>query len=74
MMARINHGFNHNGITNKELSSEIAFIALSISITTSTVKLRVQAFFFAKVKYKHGSLERSKSEKLLAVKPVQVGH
>ena len=71
-IATSNHGFNHTGIESNELSSEIAFMALNISITTKTVKLRVQGLVLKTVKYEHGSFDKSKPEKLLTEKPVQV--
>jgi hypothetical protein len=63
-MATINHGFIQGGITNNELSSDKAFKALNISITTNTDKLKVLAFILPFVKYSHGFLEKSKLSKL----------
>ena len=53
-MAAINHGFTIGVIVNSELSSEIAFRAFSISITTSTDRERVEALTLPSVKYLHG--------------------
>jgi len=49
-----------NGLVVKsELSSEMAFIALSISINTRTESDRVEAFTLPTVKYVHGFVEKS---------------
>lgn len=74
VIATNNQGFNHTGIVNNELSSEIAFIALNISITTKTVKLKVHGFLLAREKYKQGLDDKSNPEKELAVKSVHVWH
>ena len=73
-IARSNQGFTHGGITKRELSSERAFKALSISITTSTERLRVLALTLPFVKYSQGFFEKSIPPKLLTVKPVHDGH
>ena len=71
-IATINQGFNHTGIVNNELSSEMAFIALNISITTNTVKLKVHGFLLASEKYRQGLVDKSNPENELAVKSVHV--
>lgn len=73
-MARRSQGLTQGGIMSRELSSERAFIALSISITTRTERLRVLALTLPLVKYSQGFLEKSKPPKFLTVKPVQLGH
>ena len=50
MMARMSHGFTQGGICNKLPSSETALRAFSISIVTSTDKLRVMALALPMVK------------------------
>ena len=58
-MATINQGLIHGGITKSELSSDKAFNALSISITTNTERLRVLALTLPLVKYSQGFLLKS---------------
>lgn len=41
-------------MVRRELSSEIAFSAFNISITTSTDRLKVDALILPEVKYEHG--------------------
>lgn len=73
IIAKINQGLIQGGITNNELSSDRAFKAFSISITTRTDKLRVLAFTFPLVKYSQGFLEKSNPSKLVTLKE-PVGH
>jgi len=53
-MANMSVGLASGPTVNKELSSDKAFNALNISITTRTVNDKVDAFYFPKVKYLHG--------------------
>lgn len=64
-IARIRYGLIHGGIVIKELSSESAFNALNISITTRTERLKVLALTFPLVKYSQGFAEKSNPPKLL---------
>jgi len=59
-IATMRYGLTNGCITNKELSSEIAFNALSISITTKTESDRVDALTLPTVKYVHGFWEKSR--------------
>jgi hypothetical protein len=61
-------------MTNRELSSERALRALSISITTNTERLRVLALTLPLVKYSHGFFEKSIPKNGAAVNPSQLGH
>ena len=49
-IASRSHGLIQGGITNSEMSSEMALHALNISITTSTVSDNVEAFSLPSVK------------------------
>ena len=49
-IANRSHGLIQGGITNSEISSEMALHALNISITTSTVRESVEAFNLPVVK------------------------
>ena len=53
--------FTNGFIVSSELSSEIAFRAFSISITTRTESDKVDALIFPSVKYLHGSAYKSSS-------------
>lgn len=65
-MANKRYGFIRGDIVNRELSSEIAFNAFNISITTKTLRDKVLAFTFPAVKYWHGFLTKSKPSMKLA--------
>jgi len=52
--ATIKEGFRNGPTVRSELSSDKALKALNISITTNTVKERVEAFYFPNVKYLQG--------------------
>lgn len=67
------YGLIQGGIVIKELSSDNAFNALNISITTKTDKLKVEAFTFPLVKYSHGLLVKSIPPKLFTLKE-SLGH
>lgn len=60
MIAKIRYGLIQGGITSKELSSDRAFKAFNISITTRTDSERVLALIFPLVKYSHGFAEKSR--------------
>jgi len=53
-MATNNHGLANKPMVKIEESSLKAFKALNISMTTRTVKERVEAFCLPTVKYEHG--------------------
>ena len=75
MIARMRYGLIQGGITNSELSSDSAFRALSISITTKTESDKVHAFTFPLVKYSQGLAVKSSPSKLATEKPsFQEGH
>jgi hypothetical protein len=50
-MASKRYGFMKGDIVNRELSSDMAFNAFNISITTKTLRDKVLAFTFPAVKY-----------------------
>lgn len=50
VMARRRYGLTNGDMVNRELSSEMAFKALSISMTTRTESERVEALTFPVVK------------------------
>lgn len=60
-------------MVTSELSSESAFKALNISMTTRTDRLRVLALTLPLVKYSQGFLEKSKWSKLFGWKD-PLGH
>lgn len=53
-IAAMSHRLTKGDIVKRELSSEMALRALSISMTTSTDRLRVEALTLPSVKYLHG--------------------
>ena len=67
-IAKSKYGFTSGLILNKESSSDIAFNALNISITTRTDNDNVEAFTFPIVKYKHGFFYKSIPSMKLLVK------
>ena len=58
-IANNKYGLTRGLILKSDSSSDIAFKAFNISITTSTDKDNVEAFTFPIVKYKHGLLCKS---------------
>jgi len=72
-IAKMRYGLIQGGITISELSSDRAFNAFIISITTKTERDSVEAFTLPLVKYSHGFLVKSKLSKLLGVK-LPFGH
>ena len=58
-IANNKYGLTSGLILNKDSSSDIAFNAFNISMTTRTVKDNVEAFTFPIVKYKQGLLCKS---------------
>jgi hypothetical protein len=59
IIANSNHGLAKNPEVNKDIFSEIAFIEFSISIMTSTVRLKVEALALPERKYLQASFEKS---------------
>ena len=69
-----NQGLAKIPIVNNDESSLKAFKALNISITTSTVSDKVEAFCLPTVKYEHGFSLKLYLPKLLTAKSVKVVH